>query len=95
MIIGGSGNGCKLHHQSVRVERSRDTHKARASDRPLDYARGERSFEVGARIMEWLPLIGVLVAAFVAWKLLKGIIKLAVIGLLIAGGALFMLGGLA
>ncbi|MFN0046000.1 MAG: hypothetical protein ACKVOS_05990 [Sphingorhabdus sp.] len=45
--------------------------------------------------MEWLPLIGVLVAAFVAWKLLKGIIKLAVIGLLIAGGALFMLGGLA
>jgi hypothetical protein len=44
--------------------------------------------------MEYLPLIGVLVAAFVAWKLLKGIIKLAVIGLLIACGAWFLLGGL-
>jgi hypothetical protein len=94
MIIGVSGNGCKLHHQSVRVERSRGTHKARASDRPLDYARGERAFEWGEHIMEWLPLVGVLVAAFVAWKLLTGIIKLAVIGLIIAGGAWFMLGGL-
>jgi hypothetical protein len=44
--------------------------------------------------MEFLPLIGILVAAFVAWKLLKGIIKLAVIALLIAGGAWFLLGGL-
>ncbi|WP_397598722.1 hypothetical protein [Sphingorhabdus sp.] len=44
--------------------------------------------------MEFLPLIGVLVAGFVAWKLLKGIIKLAVIGLLIAAGAWFLLGGL-
>jgi len=44
--------------------------------------------------MEFLPLVGVLVAAFVAWKLLTGIIKLAVIGLIIAGGAWFMLGGL-
>ncbi|MFM9899076.1 hypothetical protein [Sphingorhabdus sp.] len=44
--------------------------------------------------MEYLPLIGVLVAAFVAWRLLKGIIKLAVIGLLIAGAAWFFLGGL-
>ena len=44
--------------------------------------------------MEFLPLIGVLVAAFVAWKLLKSIIKLAVIGLLVAGGAWFLLGGL-
>lgn len=44
--------------------------------------------------MEYLPLIGVLVAAFVAWKLLTGIIKLAVIGLLIAGGVWFFLGGL-
>jgi hypothetical protein len=45
--------------------------------------------------MEWLPIIGVLVAAFVAWKLLTGIIKLVVIGLLIAGGAWFLLGGFA
>jgi hypothetical protein len=45
--------------------------------------------------MEFLPLIGILVAAFVAWKLLTGIIKLAVIGLLIAGGAWLLLGGLA
>ncbi|MES2781510.1 MAG: hypothetical protein V4657_01820 [Pseudomonadota bacterium] len=44
--------------------------------------------------MEYLPLIGVLIAAFVAWKLLTGIIKLAVIGLLIAGAAWFFLGGL-
>jgi hypothetical protein len=44
--------------------------------------------------MEYLPLIAILVAAFVAWKLLTGIIKLAVIGLLIAGGAWFLLGGL-
>lgn len=44
--------------------------------------------------MEFLPLIGVLVAAFIAWKLLKGVIKLAVIGLLILGGAWFLLGGL-
>ena len=43
---------------------------------------------------EWFPIIGVLVAAFVAWKLLTGIIKLAVIGLLILGGAWFLLGGL-
>lgn len=45
--------------------------------------------------MEFLPLIGILIAAFVAWKLLAGIIKLAAIGLLIAGGAWFVLGGLA
>jgi hypothetical protein len=45
--------------------------------------------------MEYLPLIGILVAAFIAWKLLAGIIKLAVIGLLIAGGVWFMLGGIA
>ncbi len=45
--------------------------------------------------MDWLPIIGVLVAAFIAWKLLKGVIKLAVIGLLILGGAWFLLGGLA
>ena len=44
--------------------------------------------------MEFLPPLGILVAAFVAWKLLTGIIKLAVIGLLIAGGAWFLLGGL-
>jgi len=44
--------------------------------------------------MEFLPLIGVLIAAFVAWKLLTGIIKLSVIGLLIAGAAWFFLGGL-
>ena len=48
-----------------------------------------------AQLAEWLPIIGVLVAAFVAWKLLTGIIKLAVIGLLILGGAWFLLGGLA
>ncbi len=45
--------------------------------------------------MTWLPLIAVAVAAFVAWKLLTGIIKLAVIGVLIIGGAWFLLGGLA
>ena len=44
--------------------------------------------------MEFLPVIGVLVAAFIAWKLLKGVIKLAVIGLLILGGAWFLFGGL-
>jgi hypothetical protein len=44
--------------------------------------------------MEFLPIIGVFIAAFVAWKLLKGVIKLAVIGLLIAGAAWFFLGGL-
>ena len=44
--------------------------------------------------MEFWPVIGVLVAAFIAWKLLKGVIKLAVIGLLILGGAWFMLGGM-
>jgi hypothetical protein len=43
---------------------------------------------------DWLLIIGVLVAAFVVWKLLTGVIKLAVIGLLIAGGAWFLLGGL-
>ena len=30
--------------------------------------------------MDFIPLIGILIAAFIAWKLLKGIIKLAVIG---------------
>lgn len=44
--------------------------------------------------MEFLPLIGILIVAFVAWKLLTGIIKLAVIGLLIAGAAWFFIGGL-
>lgn len=43
---------------------------------------------------EWLPIIGILVAAFIAWKLLAGVIKLAVIGLLILGGAWFLVGGL-
>ena len=44
--------------------------------------------------MEFLPLIGVLIAAFVAWKLLTGVIKLGVIGLLFAGAAWIFLGGL-
>lgn len=44
--------------------------------------------------MEFLPLIGLLIASFVAWKLLTGVIKLAVIGLLIAGAAWFFIGGL-
>ena len=44
--------------------------------------------------MEFLPFIIVAIGAFVAWKLLTGIIKLAVIALLIAGGAWFLLGGL-
>jgi hypothetical protein len=44
--------------------------------------------------MEFLPLIGVLIAAFVAWKLLTGVIKLGVSGLLIAGAAWIFLGGL-
>ena len=43
--------------------------------------------------MDFIPLIGILVAAFIAWKLLKGVIKLAVIGLLIAGAAWLFLGG--
>jgi hypothetical protein len=47
-----------------------------------------------AQLADWLLIIGVLVAAFVVWKLLTGVIKLAVIGLLIAGGAWFLLGGL-
>ena len=45
--------------------------------------------------MAWLPIIGALVAVFIAWKLLTGIIKLVVIGLLIAGATWFVLGGLA
>jgi uncharacterized membrane protein len=45
--------------------------------------------------MEWMTIIVVAIGAFVAWKLLTGIIKLAVIALLIAGGAWFMLGGIA
>ena len=40
--------------------------------------------------MEFLPLIGILFAAFVAWKLLKGVVKLAVIGLLIAFATYWM-----
>ena len=32
-----------IQQNSVRVERSRDTIKARTVDGPLDYARGERS----------------------------------------------------
>jgi hypothetical protein len=44
--------------------------------------------------MEFLPLLVVLVGAFIAWKLLTGVIKLAVIGLLLVGGAWFLLGGL-
>ncbi|WP_295491135.1 hypothetical protein [Sphingorhabdus sp. EL138] len=44
--------------------------------------------------MEFLPLIGIVIAAFVAWKLLKGVVKLAVIGLLVAGAAWFFLGDL-
>mgnify|MGYP001244317546 CR=1 FL=1 len=43
--------------------------------------------------MDFIPLIGVLIAAFIAWKLLKGVVKLAVIGLLIAGAAWLFLGG--
>jgi hypothetical protein len=46
-------------------------------------------------IGEWLLIIGVLIAAFIAWKLLTGVIKLAVIGLLILGGAWFLVGSLA
>jgi hypothetical protein len=45
--------------------------------------------------MDWLPVIVVVVGAFIAWKLLTGIVKLAVIGLLILGGAWFMFGGMA
>lgn len=43
--------------------------------------------------MSWLPIVGIAVAAFIAWKLLTGIIKLVVISLIIAGGAWFVLGG--
>jgi hypothetical protein len=42
--------------------------------------------------MEFLPLIGILIAAFVAWKLVTGIIKLAVIGLLIAFATYWLVG---
>ncbi len=45
--------------------------------------------------MDWLPIIVVVVGAFIAWKLLTGIVKLAVIGLLILGGAWFLFGGMA
>lgn len=43
--------------------------------------------------MEILILIAVIVCAFVAWKVLTGIIKLGVIALLVAGGAYLWLGG--
>lgn len=43
--------------------------------------------------MEWLPIIVVVAGAFIAWKLLTGIVKLAVIGLLVLGGAWFLFGG--
>ena len=40
---------------------------------------------------DWLPLIGVLVAVFIAWKLLKGVIKLGAIALLIAFAAYWVI----
>jgi hypothetical protein len=45
-------------------------------------------------MMDWLPVVVVITGAFIAWKLLTGIVKLAVIGLLILGGAWLLLGGL-
>ena len=44
--------------------------------------------------MEWLPIAVVVVGAFIAWKLLTGIVKLGVIGLLLLGGAWFLFGGM-
>ena len=44
---------------------------------------------------DWLPIIGVLVAVFVAWKLLKGVIKLAVVAALLAFAAWFLFGNAA
>ena len=41
---------------------------------------------------DWLPIVGVLVAVFIAWKLLKGVIKVGVIVLLIAFAAYWVLG---
>ena len=46
-------------------------------------------------VADWLPLIAVIVAVFVAWKLLTGVIKLAVMGLLLAAGAWYFLGNVA
>ena len=46
MVCAVAGDGSKKHPTTnpVRVERSRDTHPARNTSRPLDFARGERSF---------------------------------------------------
>ena len=41
---------------------------------------------------DWLPLILLLVGVIIAWKLLKGVIKIAVIVALIAFVAYWMLG---
>jgi len=41
---------------------------------------------------DWLPIIGVLVAVFIAWKLLKGVIKIGVIIALIAFAAYWISG---
>ena len=43
-------DGCQsasTPQKSVRVERSRDTHRQHGPSRPLDYARGERNYRVG------------------------------------------------
>jgi hypothetical protein len=66
----------------------------RDRQQPSLVRRGVFRRDWGIGLMEFLPIIGVFIAAFVAWKLLKGVIKLAVIGLLIAGAAWFFLGGL-
>ena len=46
--------------------------------------------------MEWATLIAALIALFVAWKVITGIIKFGVMALIVVvAGYLFMSGGLA
>ena len=44
---------------------------------------------------DWLPIIGVLIAVLVVWKLFKGVIKLVVIVALLAFAAWFLFGNAA
>jgi hypothetical protein len=89
MTIGGSIDVCHLtsrHAELVSAQRTAARYPETSS--------GRQNGIWGTKIMEFLPLIGILIAAFVAWKLLKGVVKLAVIGLLVAGAAWFFLGDL-
>jgi hypothetical protein len=90
MTIGGNIDVCRLTSRHVELVSAQ-----RTAARYPEKSSGRRNGIWGTKIMEFLPLIGILIAAFVAWKLLKGVIKLAVIGLLVAGGAWFLFGGMA